>query len=61
MRKLLRAAGNPKSDVRQFPDLNFLLQTADTGLGREAVWAEETMAPIALETIAAWVLKVSSR
>ena len=30
--KLLQSAGNPKSEVRQFPDLNFLLQTTDTGL-----------------------------
>lgn len=61
MRKMLQDAGNPKSDVRLFPDLNFLLQTADTGLGREAFWAEETMAPVALESIAAWVLKVTGR
>jgi CubicO group peptidase (beta-lactamase class C family)/alpha-beta hydrolase superfamily lysophospholipase len=58
MRKILEAAGNPKSEVRQFPDLNFLLQTADTGLGREAFWAEETMAPVALEAIAQWVLNL---
>ncbi|MEO8369382.1 MAG: alpha/beta fold hydrolase [Candidatus Solibacter sp.] len=59
MRKILQTAGNPRSEVRQFPDLNLLLQTADTGLAREAFWAEETMAPVALETIADWVLKVS--
>ena len=59
MRKILQSTGNPKSEVRQFPDLNLLLQTTDTGLGREAFWAEETMAPVAMETIAAWVLKVS--
>ena len=51
--------GNPKSEVRQFPDLNFLLQTADTGLGREAVWAEETIAPVVLEAIGDWILKSS--
>ena len=61
MRRVLQSAGNPKSEVRQFPDLNLLLQTADTGLAREAFWAEETMAPVALATIADWVLKVSSR
>jgi CubicO group peptidase (beta-lactamase class C family)/pimeloyl-ACP methyl ester carboxylesterase len=61
MRKLVQDAGNPKSEVRQFQNLNSLLQTSDTGLGREAVWAEETMAPIALETIGGWILKVSGR
>ena len=59
MRKILQA-GNSKSEVRQFPDLNSLLQTTDTGLGREAVWAEETMSPVALETIASWVLRVTT-
>ena len=47
----LQRAVNPKSRILQLPDLNFLLQTTDTGLGREAVWAEETISPLALEAI----------
>ncbi|HEV2688317.1 MAG TPA: serine hydrolase [Bryobacteraceae bacterium] len=57
MRKILEAAGDRNSEVQEFSDLNVLLQTADTGLGREAFWAEETMAPVALEKIASWILK----
>ena len=58
MRKVIQAAGNPRSEVHEYPDLNLLLQTADTGLTREAVWAEETIAPAVLSEIADWVLKI---
>jgi hypothetical protein len=37
------------------PDVNMLFQTADVGIGREANWAEETMAPSVLTHIADWI------
>src|SRR4029077_18983482 len=45
MKSILAAAGNKNSEVLELADLNSLLQTADTGLGREAFWAEETISP----------------
>lgn len=55
MKRILAAAGNKNSEVIELADLNFLLQTADTGLGREAFWAEETMSPVALNKISNWI------
>jgi pimeloyl-ACP methyl ester carboxylesterase len=48
--------GNKAGEVEEFADLNFLFQTADTGIGREANWAEETMSPVVMKRIADWVL-----
>jgi len=45
--------------VMRLPGLNHLLQTAKTGLPAEYAQIEETMAPAALETIAAWIRKTS--
>ncbi|HYL76010.1 MAG TPA: serine hydrolase [Bryobacteraceae bacterium] len=55
MKRILAAAGNKNSEVLDLADLNSLLQTADTGLGREAFWAEETISPVALNKIAKWI------
>jgi NAD/NADP transhydrogenase beta subunit len=62
MRATLAAAGNKNSDVVEIADVNQLFQTADVGIGREANWAEETMAPSVMKRIADWIAKtVSSR
>ena len=50
-------SGNKAAEVEQLPDLNLLFQTADVGIGREANWAEETMSPVVLERIAAWIAR----
>jgi uncharacterized protein len=54
----LKAGGNANVSVRTFPGLNHLFQTATTGLPDEYAKIEETMAPIVLEAIGDWVLKV---
>ena len=50
-------AGNKEGEVEEVADVNLLFQTADVGIGREAVWAEETMSPAVLKKIADWVLR----
>lgn len=51
----LRKAGNTRFTVKELPGLNHLFQTAKTGAGDEYAQIEETMSPLALETIASWI------
>lgn len=51
----LEAGGNTNFTVKELPGLNHLLQTADTGTFAEYSKIEETIAPVALETIANWL------
>ncbi|WP_299702962.1 alpha/beta fold hydrolase [uncultured Pontibacter sp.] len=53
--KALKASGNKHYTVKELPGLNHLFQTANTGLHTEYAAIEETMAPVALETISAWI------
>jgi len=55
----MRAAlsANKAATVEEAPDVNLLFQTADTGIGREANWAEETMSPAVLQRIAGWIAR----
>ena len=55
--KALAIAHNKDVTVKSFPGLNHLFQTSATGLPREYGDIEETIAPIVLETIAAWITK----
>ncbi len=48
-------AGNKAATVEELPDLNLIFQTADTGIGREANWAEETISPAVLQRITEWI------
>jgi pimeloyl-ACP methyl ester carboxylesterase len=57
IRKALQDAGNQKFEVDELPGLNHLFQTAKTGSPAEYAQIEETISPIALEKIAAWVAK----
>jgi hypothetical protein len=41
----------------EFPDLNHLFQPAKTGAPAEYAHIEETIAPVALERIATWILR----
>jgi len=50
-------ADNPDVTVKRLPGLNHLLQTAQTGLPAEYGAIEETMSPLALETVSAWILE----
>ena len=49
-------AGNPDVEIDELPSLNHLFQTAQTGALAEYVQIEETMAPIAMETMTRWIL-----
>lgn len=51
---------DPKAKVVELPGLNHLFQTADTGAPGEYARIEETMAPIALQTITDWVVKTTA-
>ena len=53
----LRQGGNRKVESAILPSLNHMLQTANTGKEDEYETIEETMAPLALERIAAFVKK----
>ena len=44
----------------ELPQLNHLLQTATTGAVSEYATIEETVAPVALETIAEWISRVTT-
>ncbi len=51
----LREAGNTRVTIKELPGLNHLFQTAKTGAFDEYARIEETMSPLALETIAGWI------
>lgn len=55
--EILQKAGNKNYKIMEFPNLNHLFQTANTGLPIEYSLIEETIAPIALKTIADWIVK----
>jgi pimeloyl-ACP methyl ester carboxylesterase len=55
--KALEAGGNKDYEIVKFPKLNHLFQTAKTGLPAEYATIEETIAPVALETISDWILR----
>ncbi|MEZ6183996.1 MAG: prolyl oligopeptidase family serine peptidase [Planctomycetota bacterium] len=54
----LRAAGNERVTVVRFPGLNHLFQTARTGSTAEYAVIEETVAPVVLERVSAWLREV---
>jgi uncharacterized protein len=51
----LSEGGNEAFTIQSLPRLNHLLQTARTGAVSEYLQIEETMAPVALETIGRWL------
>jgi hypothetical protein len=53
----LKAAGNTDFTVKTLPGLNHLFQKAKTGAVGEYATIEETMNPLALETISGWILE----
>jgi fermentation-respiration switch protein FrsA (DUF1100 family) len=57
IKKVLESAGNKNSEVVELPGLNHLFQTATTGSPSEYAQIEETMSPVALDTIGRWILK----
>ena len=57
IRAALEAGGNKEVVVQELPGLNHLFQTAKTGSPAEYAQIEETMSPLALDTITRWILK----
>ena len=57
IRQALTQAGNKHFEVDELPGLNHLFQTANTGSPTEYAGIEETMSPVALEKINAWIAK----
>ena len=52
----LKAGGNKNYTIRELPKHNHLFQRAKTGSLLEYAKIEETISPIALETITQWIL-----
>ncbi|MGH9718155.1 MAG: alpha/beta hydrolase family protein [Candidatus Acidiferrales bacterium] len=59
IREALEQGGNQDFDVEEMPGLNHLFQPAKTGGVNEYATIQETIAPVALEKIASWILKQS--
>jgi hypothetical protein len=55
--EVLKAGGNRDYAVTELPNLNHMLQTAETGAESEYAQIKETIAPMALEAIAGWILE----
>ena len=53
----LKAGGNRNVTIRELPGLNHLFQTCETGATSEYPVIEETMSPLALETVTDWIGK----
>lgn len=52
----LKAGGNKDFTIKELPGLNHLFQSAKTGSPSEYNEIEETIAPVALKTMADWIL-----
>jgi hypothetical protein len=57
----LKVAGNRDYKIVLLPDLNHLFQTSRTGAPSEYAEIEETIAPIALQTIGDWIVAHTTR
>ncbi len=57
----LEAGGNKNYTVKELPNLNHLLQTAETGSISEYGTIEETISPSALQIISDWILEQSNQ
>jgi uncharacterized protein len=53
----LRAGGNKDATTLNLPNLNHLFQASQTGAPSEYSQIAETIAPVALDAISAWILK----
>lgn len=55
IRQALQDGKNPRFEVEELPGLNHMFQTAETGAPLEYGHIEETISPVAMERIAAWI------
>jgi hypothetical protein len=51
----LKKGGNTKSTVKELPGLNHLFQECTTGLPKEYSEIEQTISPLALQTMGDWI------
>jgi fermentation-respiration switch protein FrsA (DUF1100 family) len=58
IRKALEEGGSKNFEIDELPGLNHLFQTAKTGAPNEYSIIEETMSPVAMEKISAWIHKI---
>ena len=56
----LKAGGNTDYTVKELPELNHLFQTSKTGSPAEYSQIEETLSPVALQTMGDWILAHTS-
>ena len=56
----LKKGGNKNFEVKMLPGLNHLFQTSTTGAISEYGKIEETISPIALETMLDWIKKLTN-
>jgi len=57
--RALKKSGNKNFETKMLPGLNHLFQTAKTGAVSEYSQIEETISPLALETMLDWIKKVT--
>jgi pimeloyl-ACP methyl ester carboxylesterase len=57
IRQALTEADNQHAEIDELPGLNHLFQDAKTGSPAEYGQIQQTMSPVAMEKIAAWILK----
>lgn len=55
----LRSSDNVRFNIREYPGLNHLFQTSQTGKIQEYALIEETISPRVLEDIGKWILKIT--
>ncbi len=60
IKSALAHGGNRDSEVDLLPRLNYMFQTANTGLGWEYAMIPETMSPVVLQKIDEWIMKHTS-
>ncbi len=61
IKKALQDGGNKNFEVKELPGLNHLFQTAKTGLPSEYSSIEETISPVALQTIGDWIIGITKK
>ncbi len=56
--KALKKGGNNKYTIKELPGLNHLFQECKTGAPKEYAEIEQTISPLALETMTEWIKKI---
>lgn len=59
--KILEEAGNRNYRIIEFPKLNHLFQTCESGSILEYGKIEETIAPVVLDTLSGWLLETTTK